>query len=163
MYKEYKAVGAEAHDVMTDIGKHLGGFFRAQETLEKHAEEQVEKAKKVASPDESLNEQALNRVLAEKRMQQMEAELREMLVYNAPKELGAVWSDFTRMRDTIRTEQAEAKRVEAEKRQVMEWRRRRMREEIQAKAAWVGAVVFVLLYLVAVLVGLHLTSLRTLS
>jgi GrpB-like predicted nucleotidyltransferase (UPF0157 family) len=157
MYKEYKAVGAEAHEVMTDIGSHLGGFFRAQESLEKHAEEQVEKAKKVASPDESLNEAALNRVLAGKRMQQMEVELREMLVYNAPKELGAIWSEFTAMRDTIRQEQAEAKRLESEKRQVMEWRRKRMREEIQAKAAWVGAVVFVLLYLVAVLIGLHLT------
>lgn len=148
---------------MTDIGKHLGGFFKAQETLEKHAEEQVEKAKKVASSDESLNEQALNRVLAGKRMQQMEVELREMLVYNAPKELGAIWSEFTDMRDTIRQEQVEAKRLESEKRQVMEWRRKRMREEIQAKAAWVGAVVFVLLYLVAVLIGLHLTNLRTLS
>jgi hypothetical protein len=90
-------------------------------------------------------------------MQQMEVELREMLVYNAPKELGAIWTDFTKMRDTIREEQAHAKRLESEKRQVMEWRRKRMREEIQAKAAWVGAVVFVLLYLVAVLIGLHLT------
>jgi GrpB-like predicted nucleotidyltransferase (UPF0157 family) len=96
-------------------------------------------------------------------MQQMEVELREMLVYNAPKELGAIWSEFTAMRDTIREEQAEAKRVEIEKRQVMEWRRRRMKQEIQAKAAWVGAVAFVLLYLVAMLIGLHLTSLRTLS
>lgn len=163
MYKEYKAVGAEAHEVMTDIGKHLGGFFKAQETLEKHAEEQAEKTKKIASPDESLNEAALNRVLANKRMQQMETELREMLVYNAPKELGAIWSEFSAMRDTIREEQVEAKRSELEKRQVMEWRRRRVRQEIQAKAAWVGAVLFVLLYLVAVLIGLHMTTHRTLS
>lgn len=158
MYKEYKAVGQEAHEVITEIGSHLGGFFKAQESLEKHAEEKIEQVKKSG---ESLNEAALNRVLANKRMQQMETELREMLVYNAPKELGAIWTDFSNMRDTIRQEQAESKRVENQKRQVMQWRKNRMQQEIQAKAAWAGAILFVLLYLVSVLIGLHLTTHRT--
>ena len=103
LYKEYKAVGQEVHEVATDIGKHLGGFFQAADTLEKNAKEEKERVKK--SSRENLNQQALDRVLAQRRIQQMEVELRETLIYHSPPELGAIYTDFLKARAEIKEEQ----------------------------------------------------------
>jgi len=129
MYQEYKAQGMElvdaygqAKDVVADISGHLGNFFKAHETLEKHVHEEELKAKKARDPELSVNQEAFNRILAQKEMIRMETELREMMVYQAPKELGAIWSEFEVMRDRIKEERAEVQRQELHKQQVAQWR-----------------------------------------
>jgi len=120
LYQTAKADGMElvdaygkAKDVVADISGHLGHFFKAHEQLEKHVHEEELKTKKVRDPELSLNQEAFNRVLAQKEMLRIETELREMLVYSAPPELGAVWSEFEVMREKVKEERAEIQRQDA--------------------------------------------------
>lgn len=92
----------------TDIGKHLKGFFQTVDTIEKHAREEKQEAKK--GNRETLNQQALDRVLAQRHLIQMETELRETLIYQSPPELGALYTDFIKAREEIKREQEEYER-----------------------------------------------------
>jgi len=150
LYQQAKADGMElvdaygkAKDVVADISGHLGGFFKAHEQLEKHVHEEELKTKKVRDPELSVNQEAFNRVMAVKEMQRLETELRETLVYSAPKELGAIWSSFEAMRDKVKVERAEVQRQELAKQQVAKWRRANIKKQISNQLTSVFAVLFV--------------------
>jgi hypothetical protein len=151
MYQEYKAQGMElvdvygqAKDVVADLSNHLGNFFKAHETLEKHVHEEELKAKKSRDPELSLNQEAFNRIMAQKEMQRLETELREMLVYSAPPQLGAIWSEFEVMRDRIKTEREEAQRQELIKQQAVIWRRANIKRKIAEQMTSILAVLFII-------------------
>jgi hypothetical protein len=142
LYKEYKATGAEVVDVIQDISGHLGKFFTAQETLTKVVKEEEKKPKTA-----SLNQQALDRVLAQRRMAQMEVELRETLIYQSPPELGAVYTDFLEMRKVIQQEQAQEEEEQKQRERLKSWQRRQMISALQDKALYLVVVAIVILYL----------------
>ena len=150
MYQSAKADGMElvdaygkAKDVVADISSHLGSFFKAHEQLEKHVHDEELKAKKVRDPELSVNQEAFNRILAQKEMIRLETELREMLVYQAPPELGAVWSEFEVMRDKVKEERAVIQRQELQRQQAALWRRAKIRRQIKEQLTSVLAVLFV--------------------
>jgi len=90
LYKEYKSVGKEAYGVMQEISTGLGTFFEHQEK----AQEEIKQKEKNPPKGKSLQAQALENVLARKRLQQAEYDLRQMLIYDTPPELGAMWDEF---------------------------------------------------------------------
>lgn len=150
LYQQAKADGMElvdaygkAKDVVADISSHLGGFFKAHEQLEKHVHEEELKTKKVRDPELSVNQEAFNRILAQKEMIRLETELREMMVYQAPKELGAIWSEFEVMRDKVKAERVEVQRQELLKQQAVIWRRARIKKQFQNQLTSIIAVLFV--------------------
>ena len=153
MYQEYKAQGMElvdvygqAKDVVADLSGHLGNFFKAHEQLEKHVHEEELKVKKSRDPELSVNQEAFNRVMAVKEMNRIETELRETLVYSAPKELGAIWTEFEAMRDRVKVERAEVQRQELLKQQAAVWRRASIRKKIAEQMTSIIAVVFIILW-----------------
>jgi len=153
LYQSAKADGMElvdaygkAKDVVADISGHLGNFFKAHEQLEKHVYEEELKTNKVRDPELSVNQEAFNRVMAQKEMQRLETELRETLVYSAPKELGAIWSSFEAMRDKVKAERAEVQRQELKKQQAAIWRRARIKKQIHSQLTSVFAVLFVTIW-----------------
>jgi len=137
-------VYGQAKDVVTDLSTHLSSFFKAHESLEKHVHEEELKVKKYS--DLSVNQEAFNRVLAQKEMQRLETELREMLVYQAPPQLGAIWSEFEVMRDKIKAERAEEQRQELTKQQATIWRRARIKKQLQNQMTSIFAVLFVTMW-----------------
>ena len=153
LYQTAKADGMElvdaygkVKDVVGEISGHLGGFFKAHEQLEKHVYEEELKTKKARDPELSVNQEAFNRVMAVKEMQRLETELRETLVYSAPKELGAIWSSFEAMRDKVKAERAEVQRQELLKQQAAVWRRASIRKKIAEQMTSIIAVVFIMLW-----------------
>jgi len=159
LYQQAKADGMElvdaygkAKDVVADISSHLGGFFKAHEQLEKHVHEEELKTKKVRDPELSVNQEAFNRILAQKEMIRLETELREMMVYQAPKELGAIWSEFEVMRDRVKAERAEVQRQELLKQQAAIWRRARIKKQIQNQLTSIFAVMFVIAWFLWVMI-----------
>jgi hypothetical protein len=142
----------QAKDVVADLSSHLGNFFKSHEQLEKHVHEEELKAKKVRNPELSLNQEAFNRVLAQKEMQRLETELREMLVYQAPPQLGAIWSEFEVMRDRVKAERAEAQRQEVLKQQVAAWRRASLKRKIKEQLTSVLAVLFITLWFLCLMI-----------
>jgi len=142
LYKEYRATGVEVVDVIQDISGHLGKFFNAQETLTKVVKEEEKKPKTT-----SLNQQALDRVLAQRRMAQMEVELRETLIYQSPPELGAIYTDFIEMRKVIQAEQEQAEAEQAQRERIKSWQRKQMISALQDKALYLVVITVVILYL----------------
>jgi len=148
----------KAKDVVADISGHLGHFFKAHEQLEKHVHEEELKTKKVRDPELSVNQEAFNRIMAQKEMQRLETELRETLVYQAPKELGAIWSEFEAMRDRIKAERAEVQRQELLRQQVAQWRRANIRRKIAEQMTSIVAVVFIMLWFLWVMILIRMSE-----
>jgi hypothetical protein len=129
----------------------LGNFFTAHEDLQIGIREDQKKAKTVdkttIKKPQSLNQQALDRVLAQRRMEQMEVELRETLIYHSPPELGAVYTDFLAMRKVIQDEQEQARAEQDKIEKQREWKRRQLIDSLQDKALYIAAVFFVVVYM----------------
>ena len=164
MYQEYKAQGMElvdaygqAKDVVADLSGHLGNFFKAHEQLEKHVHEEELKVKKSRDPELSVNQEAFNRVMAVKEMNRLETELRETLVYQAPKELGAIWSEFEAMRDRVKAERAEVQRQELQKQRVAQWRRANIKRKIAEQMTLILAVAFIIFWFLWVMILIRMS------
>jgi hypothetical protein len=164
MYQSAKADGMElvdaygkVKDVVADISGHLGSFFKAHEQLEKHVHEEELKTKKARDPELSVNQEAFNRVMAVKEMQRLETELRETLVYSAPKELGAIWSSFEAMRDRVKAERAEVQRQELQKQRVAQWRRANIKRKIAEQMTLIVAVAFIILWFLWVMILIRMS------
>ena len=145
LYRDFKSAGNEVNDVIHDIGKNLGGFFKAQEQLKQVVETEKRKSAKVHNPDANLNQQALDRVLAEGRMYQMEVELRELLIYQSPPELGDLYTRFNKMRQTIQHEQEQARQEQDRKERVAQAKRQKMIDTIERDIIYVIVVLFICL------------------
>lgn len=147
----------QAKDVVADLSGHLGNFFKAHEQLETHVHEEELKTKKARDPELSVNQEAFNRVMAVKEMIRLETELREMMVYQAPKELGAIWSEFEVMRDRVKAERAEVQRHELQKQRVAQWRRAKIKKQIENQLTSIFAVVFVIAWFLWVMILIRMS------
>ncbi|CAB5194389.1 hypothetical protein UFOVP177_1, partial [uncultured Caudovirales phage] len=92
---------SDPNDVFTEIGNQLGALLDAQDQLGKAllAEELANTA--VYKGDESLGRRALRKIIIEARLDSMMSELRETMVYQAPKELGSLWSKYEKTVERI--------------------------------------------------------------
>ena len=105
LYNEFKQDGKDISGIVTDISQHLGKFFTHNEEF-KVAEKE---SQKVPLPKNiSINEEAMNRVLRQEQMAQMETELREMIIYQVG--MPGLWSKFTEMREIVRKEREKVER-----------------------------------------------------
>lgn len=142
---------SDPNDVYADIGEQLGKLMDAYDALSKALLAEQMESKKVYRGEESIGRRALRRIIITTRLDAMLAEIREMMVYQAPAELGSLWHKFSEMWETIIAEQEAAHAEELKLIQMARWRRRRKLAELRAKATWISAVVFVVLWAVALL------------
>jgi hypothetical protein len=102
-------------DVFTQIGEELGTYFENYATCMAIFEEEEKHAFEVYTGNMSLGKRALQRVLMISRLQAMKTELREIMVYQCPPELGDLYTRTETMMERIKQEQSIAisrKRVE---------------------------------------------------
>ena len=105
LYQDFKKDGKDVGDIVGDISKNLGAFFTHQEAF-KEAEKE---AKKNPLPKNvSINEEAMNRILRQQQIEQMETELREMIIYQVG--MPGLWSKFTEMREIVKKEREKVER-----------------------------------------------------
>jgi hypothetical protein len=142
---------ADPNDVYTNIGDQLGVLMDSYDALSKALLAEQVAGSKVYKGDESIGRRALRRIIITTRLDAMLAEIRETMVYRAPPELGSLWSKFEEMWQTIVKEQEAAHAEELKLIQIARWRRRKRIAEIKAKAAWVSAVVFVVIWAVGLM------------
>jgi hypothetical protein len=138
---------ADPNDVFTDIGDHLGKLMDAYDEIGKLFIKEETSAKQVYKGEESVGRRALKRILIRSRLDAMLTEIRETMVYQAPPELGSLWSKFEAMWRQIVAEQEAAHAEELRQVQIAAWRRRKKLEELKSQAAWISAVAFVLLWM----------------
>jgi hypothetical protein len=137
---------ADPNDVYTEIGNQLGVLMDSYDALSKALLAEQMEGKKVYKGEESIGRRALRRIIITTRLDAMLAEIRETMVFRSPPELGSLWGKFSEMWETIVAEQEAAHAEELRLIQMARWRRRKRMEEVRAKATWISAAVFVILW-----------------
>ena len=145
--KKEKYVAVDETRVMANVVSQLTEFFRLQEQLAAHIREEEEKSKNVYDPDANLMEAALKRVMAQDQMAELEKTIREVMVYQSPPEMGAMYSKVFEMRDIIKEEQEGARLKEEAKERYKAWQRAEAKRNFQQKSAYLVATSLFLLYL----------------
>ena len=145
--KKEKYVAVDETKVMADVVSRLTEFFKLQEQLAAHIREEEEKSRSVYDPDANLMEAALKRVMAQDQMAELEKTIREVMVYQSPPEMGAMYSKVFEMRDIIKEEQEGARLKEEAKERYKIWQRAEAKRNFQAKSAYLVVTFLFLLYL----------------
>lgn len=142
---------ADPHQVLDDIWEHLGTFVDEYDKIVKAYIAEEATAKELYKGSESLARRALRRVKIRTQLDAMLAEVRQEMVWNTPSELGDVWTRFEAMWQTIVLEQNEALAIEVRKTQIAKWRRNQAINRAKAMGTWIGAILFVLIWMWGVL------------
>jgi len=88
----------ETTGIYTELGNHLGAYYdNFYKCMAIFEEEEKHDKNEIYKGDDSLGKRALQRVLMRKQLQQMEVELREIMVYQSPPELGALHTEVEEM------------------------------------------------------------------
>ena len=96
----------ETTGIYTELGEHLGAYYDNYYKCMAIFEEEEKRAKsQVYEGDASLGKRALQRVLMKKQLEQMGTELREIMVYQSPPELGALHSEVEEMMEVMGKQQ----------------------------------------------------------
>ena len=96
----------ETTGIYTELGEHLGAYYDNYYKCMAIFEEEEKRAKsQVYEGDASLGKRALQRVLMRKQLEQMGTELREIMVYQSPPELGALHSEVEEMMEVMGKQQ----------------------------------------------------------
>jgi len=131
--------------IYTEIGNHLGTYYDNLNKCIAVFEEEERKARtKIYEGDDSLGKRALQRVLMRKQLEQMAVELRELMVYQSPPELGALYTEVEEMMVQMGKEQKIliTKQIQREE---IENRRRTVRKKQMMHQAMIGiAIMFVI-------------------
>jgi hypothetical protein len=103
---ELNKKGGETVGIYTEIGNHLGAYYdNLNKCMAIFAEEERRSKTEVYTGDDSLGKRALQRVLMKKQLEQMGTELREIMVYQSPPELGALYTEVEEMMRVLGKEQ----------------------------------------------------------
>lgn len=104
--KELNKRSDDTTNIYAEIGDYLGqyydNYFKCLAVLE---EEEKRSKTEVYSGGDSLAKRALKRVLMKKQLEQMGTELRELMIYQSPPELGALFTDVEAMTKELGKEQ----------------------------------------------------------
>jgi hypothetical protein len=96
----------DATNIYAEIGDYLGqyydNYFKCMAVIE---EEEKRSKTEVYSGGDSLAKRALKRVLMKKQLEQMGTELRELMIYQSPPELGALFTEVEAMTKEMGKEQ----------------------------------------------------------
>ena len=96
----------ESTNIYAEIGDALGAYydnyFKCLAVLE---DEEKRSKTEVYSGGDSLAKRALKRVLMQKQLEQMGKELRELMIYQSPPELGALYTEVESMTKELGKEQ----------------------------------------------------------
>jgi len=96
----------ETTGIYTEIGEYLGNYYdNMYKCLAIFAEEERRAKTEIYTGDDSIGKRALQRVLMKKQLEQMGTELREIMVYQSPPELGALYTEVEEMMKQMGKEQ----------------------------------------------------------
>ena len=132
--------------IYTEIGNHLGTYYDNLNKCIAVFEQEEKNAKtKIYSGDDSLGKRALQRVLMRKQLEQMSVDLRELMVYQSPPELGALYTEVEEMMVQMGKEQKVliTKQIQREE---IENRRRNVRKKQMVHQAMIGISIVTMIF-----------------
>lgn len=140
-----RANNQEHTNIYTEIGNHLGAYYDNYYKCHAIFEEEERRSKtEVYTGEDSLGKRALQRVLMRKQLEAMSKELRELMVYQSPPELGALYTEVEEMMKQMGKEQktviAEHMRRSIRQAEI----NRKRKEELMHRAVITGVITFAL-------------------
>jgi hypothetical protein len=148
---ELNKKGGETTGIYTELGEHLGtyydNFYKCMAIFEE--EEKLAKTQ-VYTGDASLGKRALQRVLMRKQLQQMEVELRELMIYQSPPELGALYTEVEEMMKEMGKEQKVLLIKQMKQQAILDNRRAARMRKLRDEFATGVAIIFIIFVMAGV-------------
>lgn len=145
---ELNKKSGDTTNIYTEIGQQLGvyfdNFYKCQALFD---DEERRSKTEVYRGEDSIGRRALQRVLLKKQLEQMGKELREIMVYNSPPELGALWTEVEEMMKKVGKEQAGAFAIEMRRNAEIAKKNARARRRLQYRVLCWGITITAILYL----------------
>ena len=132
----------ETTNIYQEIGEHLGTYYDNMNKCIALFEEEERRAKtEVYTGSDSLGKRALQRVLMMKQLQQMEVDLRELMVYQSPPELGALYTEVEEMMGVMGKQQKILIVQEMKRHEIAERRRKQKLHQLHINmSVGIGAI-----------------------
>jgi hypothetical protein len=134
-------------DIKAELVKNLKIFFKAMIAIDKKiAQQQLRIDTEYIEPDELLDV-SLDLVIAKKEMEKAQKDIREVMIYQSPPELGALYTDVIEMFGIVQEKQeiTHLRTVRARKEEVI--RKTRLINKIRQRIAWVVVMALIVLEL----------------
>jgi hypothetical protein len=143
--KELNKRSEDTVNIYAEIGDYLGqyydNYFKCLAVLE---DEETRSKTEVYTGGDSLAKRALKRVLMQKQLEQMGKELRELMIYQSPPELGALYTEVESMTKELGAQQKVLMVKEIEKARLRKQRMAHYQFEISLGIALI-VLVFVMM------------------
>jgi hypothetical protein len=140
-----KAEANQHGDLYHEIGEHLGTYFdNLHKCIAVFEEEERRSKTEIYTGDASLGKRALQRVLMRKQLEQMGTELQELMIYQSPPELGALWTDVNAMMKKM-GEQQKVLIISNMQKQALHDRRRAARMKRLRDDAIIGIAIMIII------------------
>lgn len=136
-------------DAYDQIAEQLSVYFENYAKCIAIFEEEERRSQEVYEGDASVGKRALQRVVMRKKLEHMGVELRELLIYQSPPELGALYSEVSAMMEKITQEQTVAIAKKMREARAREKRRKQLVEQYWIEG--VGAVGIIIVIAIAVI------------
>ena len=149
-----KKANAEEHTgIYQEIGEHLGtyydNFYKCLAIME---EEERRAETQVYTGDASLGKRALQRVLMRKQLEQMSVELRELMVYQSPPELGALYTEVEAMMKKMGATQRVLIAEQMQTQYIVKKKKRELFEHYLIETlGGIGVIIFIGVFVVAMM------------
>jgi len=134
------------------LGQHLGAFFDNQAKCIAVFEAEEKRSYQLYTGDASVGSRALQRVLMKKKLEQMEVELREIMVYQSPPELGALWTEVLQQSKILNARQAVALKKQIELQHKHDVQHARFMKKVYVWTWWIGGFIGILLFTFVIMV-----------
>jgi hypothetical protein len=131
-----KANDGETTNIYSQIGEELGKYYDNYYKCMAIFEEEERRAHtEVYTGDASLGKRALQRVLMRKQLEEMGKELREVMIYQSPPELGALYTEVSAMMEEMGKEQQVLITKQMQSDRAAEIRRKKRIEKLRVEIA----------------------------
>jgi hypothetical protein len=136
----------DSGDVYFELGQHLGAFFDNQAKCIAVFEAEERRSYQVYSGESSVGARALQRVLMKKKLEQMEVELREIMVYQSPPELGALWTEVLETSKILNARQAIALKKQIEIQHKHDVEHAKFVRKVKKVLTWFGFFIAIMIF-----------------
>jgi hypothetical protein len=133
-------------DIYAQIGENLGTYFENMATCMAIFEDEERRDDELYTGETSLGKRALQRVLMQTKLEAMQVELREIMVYQCPPELGDLYTRVEAMMVKMQRQQSIAITNKMHQDRINATRRRRKLEYIRSEAWKYGLTIFFALF-----------------
>ena len=144
---ELNKKNGETTGIYQEIGEHLGTYYDNFHKCITVFEEEEKRAKtELYNGNDSIGKRALQRVLMKKQLEQMGIELRELMVYQSPPELGALHTEVEEMMVKMGKEQKVLITKQIQRQEIENKRKAAKRKQLNIQLAWGMGVLIIIFF-----------------